>query len=445
MKLEQANNKTSQRKSLYWITIVIAAVLVLVAVLSYYLVFLYPENQVSQQGITNVTEKINFINQYRTTSIQLISTIAQIFGGIAVAIGIYIGWGNLKVALATLESNQNKAREDLKNAEKALIADQNKARDELKLAQDTLEANMKIAQENLKVAQEGQITERFTRAVDQLGNPTIEIRLGGIYGLERIANESEKDYWPIIKIFAAYIREKSPIKDASKETKDTDEKEKGTSLPTDIQVVFEYLCSCKYTFHKKLDLRNSNLRNARFFKAHLEYADFSGADLRGADLVNSFLNDAYFVKTNLNGAILINAHFEHSYFADSHLIKTHLGSVHLENACFTGCHLEDSNFGDAILNNVSFGEDNYLNRANLQRSSLVQAYLVGTNLEGADFEGANLWDADLERTNLKGARNLTVDQLSKARTLYHAELDPELEAELRANGFGHLLDDKPKR
>lgn len=44
---------------------------------------------------------------------------------------------------------------------------------------------MKNTQENLKIAQEGQITERFTRAIEQLGNPATEIRLGGIYALGR--------------------------------------------------------------------------------------------------------------------------------------------------------------------------------------------------------------------------------------------------------------------
>ena len=74
-----------------------------------------------------------------------------------------------------------------------------------------------LHRKNLKIAQEGQITERFTRAVDQLGaidqlgNPAIEIRLGGIYALERIANESEKDYWPIMEILTAYVRKNSPV------------------------------------------------------------------------------------------------------------------------------------------------------------------------------------------------------------------------------------------
>jgi hypothetical protein len=61
----------------------------------------------------------------------------------------------------------------------------------------------------LQVNREGQITERFTQAIDQLGatddkgNKLFEIRLGGIYALERIARESEEDYWPIMEILTA--------------------------------------------------------------------------------------------------------------------------------------------------------------------------------------------------------------------------------------------------
>jgi hypothetical protein len=40
---------------------------------------------------------------------------------------------------------------------------------------------------------QGQITERFTRAVDQLGNDSLDVRVGGIYALERLARESRAD------------------------------------------------------------------------------------------------------------------------------------------------------------------------------------------------------------------------------------------------------------
>jgi hypothetical protein len=72
------------------------------------------------------------------------------------------------------------------------------------------------------------------------------------------------------------------------------------------------------------------------------------------------------------------------------------------------------------------------------------SHLEAADLEGANLEGANLEGSYLVGTNFKGAKNLTVDQLSKAKTLYKTELDEGLEEELRAKGFGHLIDDEPK-
>jgi hypothetical protein len=58
----------------------------------------------------------------------------------------------------------------------------------------------------------GQITERFTRAVDQLGSNEIDIRLGGIYALERIARDSADDHPQVVEVLTAYVREHAPRK-----------------------------------------------------------------------------------------------------------------------------------------------------------------------------------------------------------------------------------------
>jgi hypothetical protein len=47
----------------------------------------------------------------------------------------------------------------------------------------------------LRLSRKGQITERFTRAIDQLDyRKSLEVRLGAIYALERIARDSERDH-----------------------------------------------------------------------------------------------------------------------------------------------------------------------------------------------------------------------------------------------------------
>jgi hypothetical protein len=69
----------------------------------------------------------------------------------------------------------------------------------------------------LQQAEQGQITERFTSAIDQLGSEKLEVRLGGIYALERIARDSlemenspGRDYATIMDVLTAYVRENAP-------------------------------------------------------------------------------------------------------------------------------------------------------------------------------------------------------------------------------------------
>jgi hypothetical protein len=86
-----------------------------------------------------------------------------------------------------------------------------------RLAREAQEYSQRDSQEQLRLATEGQVTERFTKAIDQLGeeddkgNPRLEIRIGAIYTLERIAKhyqeQSPEDYGPVMEVLTAYIRE----------------------------------------------------------------------------------------------------------------------------------------------------------------------------------------------------------------------------------------------
>jgi hypothetical protein len=62
----------------------------------------------------------------------------------------------------------------------------------------------------LHTAREGQITERYTRAIDQLGDAELDIRLGGIYALERIARDSAADLVTIGEVLTAFVRGHAP-------------------------------------------------------------------------------------------------------------------------------------------------------------------------------------------------------------------------------------------
>ena len=77
---------------------------------------------------------------------------------------------------------------------------------------------MEISERTLEATRDQQVTERFTRAIDQLGatddktgDPRLEVRLGGIYALERIALDSPKrDYSTVMEVLTLSKRRPIP-------------------------------------------------------------------------------------------------------------------------------------------------------------------------------------------------------------------------------------------
>ncbi|MEU3293826.1 hypothetical protein ABZ722_15850 [Streptomyces longwoodensis] len=69
---------------------------------------------------------------------------------------------------------------------------------------------LRVSQDALRATQEGYVTDRFSRAVDQLGSDKPDVRIGGLHALWRIAEQSARDREAIISIQAAYLRTHLP-------------------------------------------------------------------------------------------------------------------------------------------------------------------------------------------------------------------------------------------
>ena len=143
------------------------------------------------------------------------------------------------------------------------------------------------------------VTDRFAKAVEQLGSQDIDVRLGGIYSLERIAKDSPKDHWTVMEVLTAYVRNKSPLPKGGLKTL----VEKRKSLPavtTDVQSALTVIGRREAKNdpdYKHLDLSQSNLSSAYLYGAdlygaYLYGAKLDGADLDGADLDGADLDDA---------------------------------------------------------------------------------------------------------------------------------------------------------
>jgi hypothetical protein len=60
--------------------------------------------------------------------------------------------------------------------------------------------SLAITTRTYRLTQQGQITDRYSKAVEQLGDDKLDVRLGGIYALERIAIDSRRDHPTIVAV-----------------------------------------------------------------------------------------------------------------------------------------------------------------------------------------------------------------------------------------------------
>jgi len=80
---------------------------------------------------------------------------------------------------------------------------------------------------NYQQGQERLVTDRFAKAVEQLGSKEPDVRIGAVYSLERIARDSPKDQGTIMEVLTAFIRNKARLPE--------DKKQKLKPVETDVQ------------------------------------------------------------------------------------------------------------------------------------------------------------------------------------------------------------------
>ena len=273
-------------------------------------------------------------------------------------------------------------------------------------------------------SRERQLTERFMQAVEQLGHPTLDVRLGGIYSLERLARESREDHGPVVEILAAYVREHAPWParvagghGGARARPATDVQAALTILgrrvlahDTDAPIALGHTAlagaSLTGAHLERALLSGANLEGADLFKAHLDAADLEGTSLRGAGLLLASLNDTVLWSANLEAARLYGASLEGAA----------LKGANLKNAGLTGANLKDAGVHGAVL---------------------AGADLTGANLEGAGLEGANLEGTNLQGANLRGA--VLLGALYDDATTWPSGFDAAAEGAVR-RGWRHERD-----
>jgi|LakWasMet14_LOW5_FD_contig_21_177395_length_1246_multi_3_in_0_out_0_1 hypothetical protein len=179
--------------------------------------------------------------------------------------------------------------------------------------------NSWIAQSNMKIAEDGKITDRFSKAVEQLGNDKLAIRLGGIYALERIAKDSEKDHQQVMEVLTAFVRDNShPFAPQEK-------------LDTDIQSALTVI-GRRDSVPIKRGTLEIDLRKAYLSKAFLPNANFKRACLECVNFEESYLLEVNFKDAWLRGVNFRYASLKGVNFKEAVLDEANLTGANLEEA-----------------------------------------------------------------------------------------------------------------
>jgi hypothetical protein len=278
--------------------------------------------------------------------------------------------------------------------------------------------------DQLELTRRGQVTERFSKAIDQLGergekeSEKLDVRIGAIYALEQIARDTRENkvgdqedrggdredeagdlHWPIVEILTAFIRGHPPqlkpddqasyedlkkrelreqLDERDQQMLQELEKEKSElKVAADIQVALTVLARRESSHRDRglVDLKGANLQGAQLSVAKLQKAMLTEANLQGAFLIRANLQGAFLRKANLQGAVLYEANLQ----------KADLPGANLQNAI-----LRKANLQGADLQNAHGLTQEQLDSATCNEETKLSAGLtVNVNAETGEEEDAH--------------------------------------------------------
>jgi uncharacterized protein YjbI with pentapeptide repeats len=289
---------------------------------------------------TDRTELLKNKYEYIVESLKVLGLF--ISGG-AVIVNVYFAGRRAEAMEETAKATNRNADAANKNAEAA-------------------NRNAEAANQNAETANQKQITERFSKAIEQLGSDKPEVILGGIYTLERIARDSEPDQWTIMEVLTAFVRQNAPIIKEN-ESQSPEDQEKLLKLRISIRACLTVIAERKHPDLENkyidltevnisgLNLARFNLTGANLFVANLKQAKLTGAVLAGANLTEAVLAGANLTEAVLTRANLTRANLRGAYRFKPDWTEVLLTEVLLTEADLEGAILKGATMPDGSIHN----------------------------------------------------------------------------------------------
>jgi len=264
---------------------------------------------------------------------------------------------------------------------------------------------------NYQQGEERLTTDRFAKSVEQLGSQNVDVRLGGIYSLERIAKDSPRDHWTVMEVMTAYVRNKSSLPEGW--IKAAPEKRKLLpNVTIDVQSALTVIArrEAKNDQGKSLDLSSSNLSGASLSGFDIRFERLSGT--ASDDSVSA--DDRLFDSAHPKGSNLIGVNFSGSNLKGALLFKADLRYAVLHNTVLVDADLSIANLRQSVL----------------KGADVSGAVLSSTDCRRAVLKGANLKGTYISDADLRSARGIAPDQIKQAKDWQKARYGDDFRQQL---------------
>ncbi|MGJ5749548.1 pentapeptide repeat-containing protein [Streptomyces puniciscabiei] len=246
---------------------------------------------------------------------------------------------------------------------------------------------LRVSQDGLSATREGNITDRFSRAVDQLGSDKLDVRIGGIYALWRLADHSDRDREAVVSIMAAYLRTHLPWPPRETAVPAAEVSINAVSPLETRAADAQTALTCLGVLYQE---RRPEWLNVSL--TDLRRADCDGLWLHGVNFDGACLEAASVYQVNLSKASLIAANLRHTELGTSVLHQVRCLQADLRGARLVKADLTSADFSGADLR-----------EANLRKARAQGAVFAGADLRSADLRGCDLTGTDLREARLEGA------------------------------------------
>jgi Pentapeptide repeats (8 copies) len=264
--------------------------------------------------------------------------------------------------------------------------------------------SLRATQAQYGLSEQGQVTDRFAKAVENLGSEKTDVRLGGIYSLERLSRDSTADRPTIMDVLSAYIRGHAPaplpwpfepgapvVGGPGTPGAVHCQVDENAPIPIDIQAVATVITRRDAAIPdvRPIDLSNSCLNRVNLAGAQLIRADLSGTDLTHSDFIHTgelwTERDARY--TNLSYAQLEFANMSKVFAVGASFRGATMYRTDLSNADLPLADLRGAQLWQADLRNA------HLMDAKLAGADLSDANLTGTTLINVSYDSSTKWPA----------------------------------------------------